>query len=114
MAVYVIASLTIKDPAELHRLFGELGIRERANDYRRRAAGIRRSELMGPSVVRCGFYRKLHRDQAINGRTIERRSHRQVVCNWPVDVLESFVSALSPPTRTTSLALQFAGKCNKM
>jgi hypothetical protein len=27
MAVYVIASLTIKDPAELHRLFGELGIR---------------------------------------------------------------------------------------
>jgi hypothetical protein len=30
MAVYVVASLTIKDPAELHRLFGELGIRERA------------------------------------------------------------------------------------
>lgn len=37
----------ILDPAELHRLFGELGIRERAMIIVDALTGIRRSELMG-------------------------------------------------------------------
>src|SRR5437879_1020124 len=85
-----------------------LGLPANGKQHRIHQAQLSHNRNLRLPMCRHGPFRSAARN------TAERRSHRQGVCNWPVDVLESLASPLTPPTRTTSLALQFAGKYNKM
>src|ERR1700693_1973353 len=85
-----------------------LGLPANGKQHRIHQAQLSHNKNLRLPMRRQGLFRSAARS------AIERRSHRQGVCNWPVIVLECLVSALSPPTRTTSLPLQFAGKYNKM
>jgi hypothetical protein len=91
-----------------HKHFWVLGLPAKGKQHRIHQAQLSHNQNLRLPMRRHGLFRSAARS------TTERRSHRQGVCNWLVDVLESLVSALTPPTRTTSLALQFAGKYNKM